>query len=129
MRDPECGFPNPETRMQNTGFRIPNTESLACIPYLALLSASSFRISMTMPLSARRWTAAEVRDLIDEERAWPRYELIDDELLDAGAASLPPDCGGRTVLVANRLRSRRGLGPCHGVAVGHPARTRDDYVA
>ena len=40
---------------------------------------------MGMPLSqhpeARRWTADEVRELIDEERAWPRYEFMDGELL------------------------------------------------
>lgn len=31
--------------------------------------------------SSRRWTAAEVRALIDETRPSPRYELIDGELL------------------------------------------------
>lgn len=37
---------------------------------------------MGMPaLSQRRWTAADVRDLMDESRAWPRYELLDGELL------------------------------------------------
>lgn len=36
---------------------------------------------MGMPAHARRWTAAEVRELTDEERHWPRYELIDGELL------------------------------------------------
>jgi Uma2 family endonuclease len=36
---------------------------------------------MVMPAYARRWTAAEVRELQDEERPWPRYELIDGELL------------------------------------------------
>jgi Uma2 family endonuclease len=36
---------------------------------------------MGMPASARRWTADEVRDLTDESRPWPRYELIDGELL------------------------------------------------
>jgi Uma2 family endonuclease len=38
---------------------------------------------MGMPASAssRRWTAAEVRDLIREDRAWPRDELIGGELL------------------------------------------------
>jgi Uma2 family endonuclease len=36
---------------------------------------------MSMPASARRWTAAEVRELQDEQRPWPRYELIDGELL------------------------------------------------
>lgn len=36
---------------------------------------------MGMPAHARRWTAAEVRDLSNESRPWPRYELIDGELL------------------------------------------------
>lgn len=36
---------------------------------------------MGMPAHARRWTAAEVRALTDESRPWPRYELIDGELL------------------------------------------------
>jgi len=36
---------------------------------------------MGMPAAVRhRWTAAEVRNLQDESRAWPRYELIDGEL-------------------------------------------------
>ena len=37
--------------------------------------------TMAMPAIRRRWTAADVRALTSEERAWPRYELIDDELL------------------------------------------------
>jgi Uma2 family endonuclease len=36
---------------------------------------------MVMPASARRWTVDEVREMQQEERAWPRYELIDGELL------------------------------------------------
>ena len=36
---------------------------------------------MVMPASARRWTVDEVRALQDEHRAWPRYELIDGELI------------------------------------------------
>lgn len=36
---------------------------------------------MGMPALRRRWTSADVRDLIDESRAWPRYELIDGELI------------------------------------------------
>ncbi len=36
---------------------------------------------MGMPAYARRWTAAEVRELTVETRHWPRYELIDGELL------------------------------------------------
>jgi Uma2 family endonuclease len=34
-----------------------------------------------MPAETRRWTVAEVRELQDESRAWPRYELIAGELL------------------------------------------------
>jgi Uma2 family endonuclease len=34
-----------------------------------------------MPADTRRWSAAEVRELQDESRAWPRYELIAGELL------------------------------------------------
>lgn len=34
-----------------------------------------------MPAIRRRWTTTEVRSLIDESRAWPRYELIGAELL------------------------------------------------
>ena len=36
---------------------------------------------MGMPSSARVWTAAEVREMQDESRPWPRFELIDGELL------------------------------------------------
>lgn len=36
---------------------------------------------MGMPATSKRWTAAEVREMQDEFRAWPRYELIDGELL------------------------------------------------
>jgi Uma2 family endonuclease len=34
-----------------------------------------------MPRVRRHWTTSDVRALIDESRAWPRYELIDGELL------------------------------------------------
>ena len=36
---------------------------------------------MHMATATRRWTADEVRALIDETRHWPRYELVDGELL------------------------------------------------
>jgi Uma2 family endonuclease len=36
--------------------------------------------TMVMPV-IRQWTTAEVRALIREDRAWPRYELLDGELL------------------------------------------------
>jgi Uma2 family endonuclease len=35
---------------------------------------------MVMPVN-RRWTTADVRALQQEDRAWPRYELLDGELL------------------------------------------------
>ena len=37
--------------------------------------------SMVMPAIRRRWSVADVRALTDESRPWPRYELIDGELL------------------------------------------------
>lgn len=37
---------------------------------------------MVMPaIEKRRWTAADVRVLMDERNAWPRFELLDGELL------------------------------------------------
>ncbi|HXT17342.1 MAG TPA: Uma2 family endonuclease [Gemmatimonadaceae bacterium] len=36
---------------------------------------------MGMPALQRRWTADDVSALIDDECAWPRYELLDGELL------------------------------------------------
>jgi len=41
--------------------------------------------TMHMPATRQRWTAEEVRALQDESRAWPRYELIDGELLVTNA--------------------------------------------
>ena len=44
---------------------------------------------MGMPaLSKHRWTAADVRALMDESRHWPRYELLDGELLVTNAPTL-----------------------------------------
>ena len=36
---------------------------------------------MGMPATARFWTLEEVREMQDADRAWPRFELIDGELL------------------------------------------------
>jgi Uma2 family endonuclease len=36
---------------------------------------------MGMPAIRRRWTPADVRALMDAQRGWPRYELIDGELI------------------------------------------------
>ena len=44
---------------------------------------------MGMPaLSKHRWTAADVRALMDTSRHWPRYELLDGELLVTNAPTL-----------------------------------------
>ncbi len=40
---------------------------------------------MAMPAIQRRWTAADVRDLMREDRPWPRYEVIDGELFVTNA--------------------------------------------
>jgi Uma2 family endonuclease len=44
---------------------------------------------MAMPQIRRRWTTNEVRALMDESRAWPRYELIGGELLVTPAPNSP----------------------------------------
>jgi Uma2 family endonuclease len=45
---------------------------------------------MGMPaLSKRHWTAADVRALIQEDRPWPRYELLDGELLVTPSPASP----------------------------------------
>ena len=52
-----------------------------------LLPSSTAEQTMGMPEAdlRRRWTREEVVALIDEERAWPRYELIAGELLVTSA--------------------------------------------
>jgi Uma2 family endonuclease len=57
--------------------------------------------TMGMPASAapRRWTAAQVRDLIREDRAWPRYELIDGELLVTPSPLVPHQRAVRELLL------------------------------
>ena len=43
---------------------------------------------MEMRSQRRRWTVAQVRAMQDESRAWPRYELIDGELLVTPAPTI-----------------------------------------
>lgn len=58
---------------------------------------------MAMPAQVRRhWTAADVRELIREDRASPRYELIHGELLVTPSASAPHQMAVSELLV--RLR-------------------------
>jgi Uma2 family endonuclease len=53
-------------------------DTMAGVPLRAVFGAEQ---TMSMPASTRRWTVDEVRAMQDESRAWPRYELIDGELL------------------------------------------------
>ena len=67
-------------------------------------------MSMSLP-HAIRWTAARVRALQDEERAWPRYELVDGELLVTPAPRYEHQAA--VLLLARRLADHadaQGLG-------------------
>src|SRR5688572_26834253 len=60
--------------------------------------------TMGMPaLTKHRWTAADVRVLMEESRHWPRYELLDGELLVTNAPTLAHQCAVSELLT--RLRS------------------------
>lgn len=59
---------------------------LAHVPPLRIHPLTEHR--MVMPVT-RHWTAADVRELIQENRPWPRYELLDGELLVTPAPRAP----------------------------------------
>lgn len=60
------------------------------LPHAELHISPTAEHIMVMPaISRRRWTAADVRALIDENRHWPRYELLDGELLVTPAPTSP----------------------------------------
>ncbi len=68
-------------------------------------------IDMVMP-ATRGWTTRDVRALIDEERAWPRYELIAGELLVTPAPGTP-----HQLSTAELLRLITDYVDAHGVGV------------
>ena len=72
---------------------------------------------MAMPVT-RRWTAADVRELIQEDRAWPRYELLDGELLET-----PAPRGPHQIAVGEFLFVLKGYLSQHpiGLALTSPA--------
>jgi Uma2 family endonuclease len=60
------------------------TAPIAKIGKLRLAHLPSFRTAehpMIMPAIRRRWTTETVRSLTNEQRAWPRYELVRGELV------------------------------------------------
>ena len=66
---------------------------------------------MGMPAIRHRWTPAEVRDLQDESRPWPRYELIEGELLVTPSPGHPHQLViGELYLLLAPYVERHGLG-------------------
>lgn len=74
---------------------------------------------MGMPVVSKHfWTAADVRDLIDESRSWPRYELLGGELLVTPAPEPRHQIIVGELLVAIKLYCDREKS---GVALTSPA--------
>src|SRR5687768_17537320 len=68
-----------------------------------------------MPAEAtRRWTAREVRALIEAQPlATPRYELVDGELLVTPSPALPHQLAVKLLLVAlDQYLRRQAIGEC-----------------
>ena len=67
---------------------------------------------MGMPAMQKpRWTAADVRALMDERRHWPRYELLDGELLVTNAPSAAHQVAVSSMLVLlHAYCEREGIG-------------------
>ena len=63
---------------------------------------------MAMPVS-RHWTTADVRELTQEDRPWPRYELLDGELLVTPAPRGPHQTAAWEIsrLLDDYMSSRR----------------------
>jgi Uma2 family endonuclease len=90
------------------------------VPHVALRPRRAAEQHMGMPAPqpfdpSRRWTAAEVRALMDETRHTPRYELIDGELLVSWD-------------VDEERGVRNAPSPLHQRAVRMLLRLLDDYV-
>ena len=67
---------------------------------------------MGMPALARVWTLDEVREMQDEDRPWPRFELIDGELLVTPSPSRAHQLAVVEILMALRAyveRTRIGV--------------------
>ncbi len=66
----------------------------------------------------RRWTTAEVRPLLEESRRWPRYELIDGELIVTPSPGWPHQFA--VIEIASVLRDYL-KGQDAGIALPSPA--------
>ena len=77
MRVPAAPSRDATRRLAMTG----GGEARAILRRAPLRLVSRAEQTMRMPAITKRWTAEEVRALIDESRPSPRYEVVDGELL------------------------------------------------
>src|SRR5436190_2559969 len=84
-----------------------------------LLLSQTAEHCMGMPATQKHhWTAADVRVLMDEARHWPRYEVLDGELLVTNAPTLAHQWAVSELLAKLRdYCQREGV----GVALASPA--------
>ena len=84
---------------------------LAILGHVPLPMPSFAEQTMAMPALRRHWTTADVRALTREDRPWPRYELIDGELLVTPAPRSPhQQAAFELCVILDAYVTREGLG-------------------